>query len=88
MRTCPTLFLKWIEKLLKRTDSPKLLGIILDEQLNFQKHVDAVERKASKPAASLTVVGRSEQISAQNKLYQSIVLPHMEYGSTVWQIGN
>ena len=34
--------------------------------------------------------GLSEQISAQNmlKLYQSIVLPHMEYGSTVWQIGN
>ena len=22
------------------------------------------------------------------KLYQSIALPHMEYGSTVWKIGN
>ena len=82
--------LKLDGKVVKRTDSPKLLGIILDKKLNFQKHVDAVERKASKVAASLTVVGRSEQISAQNifKLYRSIVLPHMEYKSTVWQIGN
>ena len=75
---------------IKRTDSPKLLGVILDETLNFHKHIDAVERKATKAAASLSIVGRSEQISAQNmlKLYQSIVLPHMEFGSTVWQIGN
>ena len=75
---------------IKRTDSPKLLGVILDETLNFHKHIDAVERKATKAAASLSIVGRSEQISAQNmlKLYQSIVLAHMEYGSTVWQIGN
>ena len=57
---------------------------------NFQKHIDAVERKATKAAASLTVVGHSEQISAQNmlKLYRSIILPYMEYRSTVWQIGN
>ena len=82
--------LKMDGKVIKRTDSPKLLWIILDEKLNFQKHVDAVERKASKAAASLTVVCRSEQISAQNmlKLYRSIGLPHMEYGSTVWQIRN
>ena len=76
----------------ERADSPKLLGVILDEKLNFQKHIDAVERKANKAAASLAKVsiGRSEQISAQNmlKLYQRIVLPHMEYGSAVWQIGN
>ena len=77
---------------IKRTDSPKLLGVILDEKLNFHKHIDAVERKATKAAASLSIVGRSEQISAQNMLklsnYQSIVLPHMEYESTVLQIGN
>ena len=37
----------------ERADSPKLLGVILDEKLNFQKHIDAVERKANKAAASL-----------------------------------
>ena len=77
-------------KEVKRTDSSKLLGVILDEKLSFQKHIDAIERKVTKTAASLAIVGRSEQISAENmlKLYKSIVLPHLEYGSTVWQIGN
>ena len=38
----------------------------------------------------MSIVGSSEQISAQYmlKLYQNIVLPRMEYESTVWQIGN
>ena len=65
-----------------------LPGVILDEKFNFDKHIDSVKRKAIKAAASLSIVGRSEQISAQNmlKLYQSIVLPHMEYESTVYQI--
>ena len=62
-------------KEVKRTDSPKLLGVILDKKLSFQKHIDAIERKATKAAASLAIVGRSEQISAENmlKLYKSIV---------------
>ena len=53
---------------------------------------DAVNSKAThfKAAASLIIVGMSEQFSVPNmlKLYQSSVLPHMEYGYTVWQIRN
>ena len=50
---------------IKRADSPKLLGVMLDEKLNFHKPIDAVERKATKAANSLLIVGRSEQISAE-----------------------
>ena len=53
---------------IKRTDSPKLLGVILDEKQNFHKHIDAVERKFIKAVASLSIVGRSEQISDQYML--------------------
>lgn len=51
--------LKMDGKVIKRTDSPKLLGINLDVKLNFQKHVNANERKAS------NTIGRSKQINAQ-----------------------
>lgn len=51
--------LKMDRKVIKRTDSPKLLGINLDVKLNFQKHVNANERKA------FNTIGRSEQINAQ-----------------------
>ena len=73
-------------KEVKRTDSSKLLGVILDEKLSFQKHIDAIERKATKAAASLAIVGRSEQIS--DEIVQKYCSSHLEYGSTVWQIGN
>ena len=33
-------------KFIERTESPKLLGITLDEKLNFQKHIDAVEKES------------------------------------------
>ncbi|MEW8548209.1 MAG: reverse transcriptase domain-containing protein [Candidatus Thiodiazotropha sp.] len=74
----------------KRTYFPKLLGVILDPKLNFQKHIESVERKALTAAAALVIVGKTDQISVKNmlKLYRSVVLPSMEYASTVWQIGN
>ena len=38
----------------------------------------------------LHVVGNSEPASAKNmiQLYKSLVLPHLEYAASVWQIGN
>ena len=38
----------------------------------------------------LHVAGKSEPVSAKNmkQLYKSLVLPHLEYASSVWQIGN
>ena len=33
---------------LKYNPNPKLLGITLDEQLNFQEHVNMTEKKASR----------------------------------------
>ena len=52
--------------------------------------MDSIERKAFKAATALHVVGKSEQVSVKNmiQLYKSLVLPHLEYASSVWQIGN
>ena len=52
--------------------------------------MDSIERKAFKAATALHVVGKSEQVSVKNmiQLYKNLVLPHFEYASSVWQIGN
>ena len=75
---------------IKKSSAPKLLGLILDGKLTFLTHMDSIERKALKAAAALHVVGKSEQVSTKNmiQLYKSLVLPHLEYVSSVWQIGN
>ena len=43
-----------------------------------------------KVEAALNVVGKSEQVNAKNmiQLYKVLVLPHLEYASSVWLIGN
>ena len=82
--------IKLNDKNIKKSSAPKLLGVKLDDKLNFQAHIEEVERKALKAAAALHIVGKSEQVSADNmiKLYRSLVLPHLEYAASVWQIGD
>ena len=78
------------DKMLKCVEVTKLLGVILDKRMTFQSHLEAVERKASTALGSLMVVGKTEKISSVNmiKLYKSIVVPHLEYAASVWQIAD
>ena len=50
--------------------------------------MNSIERKALKVAAALHVVGKSEKVSTNNmiQLYKNLVLPHLEYASSVWKI--
>ena len=74
-------------QLLKR--NVKLLGVILDKKLTFQSHIEAVEKKALKALGALMMVGKTEKINPANmiKLFKSLVVPHLEYAASVWQIG-
>ena len=76
-------------KALKCTEEVKLLGVILDKKLTFQSHIEAVEKRASKALGALMMVGKTEKINPANmiKLYKSLVVPHLEYAASVWQIG-
>ena len=77
------------EKALKCTEEVTLLGVILDKKLTFQSHIEAVEKRASKALGALMMVGKTEKINPANmiKLYKSLVVPHLEYAASVWQIG-
>ena len=50
-------------KNVKRSDAPKLLDVNLYSNLNFQKYIDVIERKAVRTAAALAIVGRTERTS-------------------------
>ena len=72
---------------LKYNHNPKLLGIILDESLNFQNHITKVEQKVSKSISTLRQVKYVENISTKKllQLYKALVLPVLEYACPVWQ---
>ena len=72
---------------IKCNPTPKLLGVVLDETLNFQKHISNVEQKANKAIGTLRQVKYVENINTNKlkQLYQALVLPVLEYACPVWQ---
>ena len=72
---------------IKYNKTPKILGVTLDESLNFQSHISKVEQKANKALSSLKQVKFVENINTQKliQLYKALVLPILEYASPVWQ---
>jgi len=72
---------------LKRVHNTKLLGVILDEKLTFNEHIQQIEAKAAKALGLLHYAGKAERITPENmtKLYRSLVVPYLEYAAPVWQ---
>ena len=62
----------------------KYLGIIIQSDLNWNKHV---EQKASKANSMLPLIQRNLKISStktKELAYKALVRPHLENASTVW----
>ena len=73
--------------MVKYNPNPKILGITLDEQLNFQEHVDKTEKKASIALSILREVKGIPRISLKKliELYVTLIRSVIEYGCLVWQ---
>ncbi|MEW8545908.1 MAG: ribonuclease H family protein, partial [Candidatus Thiodiazotropha sp.] len=67
--------------------TPKILGITLDEKLNFQAHMANTERKAAKALAVIREVKGITRVSSQKlvHLYIALVRSIAEYGCIIWQ---
>jgi hypothetical protein len=67
--------------------TPCSLGVHLDEELNFSRHIEKVEQKANKVLSLLRTVKETEKITSARMLqfYKALVIPHLEYASPVWQ---
>ena len=70
--------------------NPKVLGLYLDESLNFQNHIKRTEQKANKAVGILRQIKHVEKISTFKlvQLYKSLICPILEYACPVWQIAD
>ena len=65
-------------------DSAKILGVVIDSNLNFHKHVDSIFKTAS---SKLYVIRRLKPfvpLSELSILFNALVMPHLLYCSSVW----
>ena len=76
-----------IENEIIRTETKeKDLGIIIDNELKFQEHINTQVKRANR---MLGVVKRSFTFSDNEMfltLYKSLIRPNLEYGSNVWSV--
>ena len=69
---------------IKRVSTTKTLGVMVDECITWDKHIDQVTRKVSK---GIGLLRRSKDLVNKislDTIYQVLVLPHFNYCALVW----
>ena len=73
-----------IMKKLKLKKSIKVLGVYLDDELNWTRHVNEVNKKARNATRNLQRINRILPLKSNILLYNSLVASHFNYADTVW----
>ena len=73
---------------LKRVHEAKFLGITIDENFTFKKHVENVCKLCSRNIGVLSKVKGFLPTNAMYRLYCSLVLPYLNYGLLLWGNAN
>ena len=62
----------------------KLLGVTLDDELNYSTHISDIYKKASKKVDVLVRLRNLITTEAKLQLYKSAILPNLTYCHTTW----
>ena len=76
-----------MHQILQRTDAYKYLGLLVSHELSWSDHIRTICSKAKRMLGML--YRRFYQYADSNTLLQmyiSLVRPHLEYGSPVWNL--
>ena len=69
---------------LEQVQSHKLLGVIIDTQLNFNEHIDNLCKKLTQRIAVLKKIRRHLPLDQRILYYNTMIKQTMMYGSSVW----
>jgi hypothetical protein len=76
--------INWAEKPIPKSSEIKLLGVTLDNKLEFDSHIASFCRKV---AGQVNVLNRLKNVlpcNAKEALYRAFILPHFDYCSQIW----
>ena len=60
------------------------LGVLISEDLSWQKHITKISDKISKVSGVLTKLRYFLPRHTLKTIYNSLILPHLQYGITLW----
>ncbi|XP_040076497.1 uncharacterized protein LOC115314129 [Ixodes scapularis] len=67
-----------------RVSHTKLLGVTLDDKLDFHRHICDVASKARRTLGFVTHLSRDLPLEAFRNLYTALVLPQLEFCCAIW----
>ena len=72
---------------LEESNLEKDLGVYIDPNLNFEKHIEKITQKAASKCSSIlrNFTFRSKEVLVP--LFKSLIRPVLEYANTAWSCG-
>ena len=69
---------------IKTVDAVKDLGIIIDNKLSFDSHINEMTKKANGIVATFKRTFSQITPTVFSNIFKSLVRPHLEYGEEIW----
>ena len=69
---------------IERVEATKFLGVIIDESLSWNNHINSVKSKLAKVSSVIYKVSHCIDRSSMHTLYCSLFLPYIMYCSEIW----
>ena len=69
---------------IKRVESVKYLGVIIDQKLQWKAHVDQVAKKLSKCLWAICRLRKYADIKTLSLVYYALAYPHLQYCISSW----
>ena len=81
---CEEIDISMDDKAIKRVDHTKSLGLTINAQLSWSKHVDKICKKASSAIGALKRVRPFISTAVAVQIYNALILPHFDCCSPAW----
>ena len=72
------------DKIITQTAVTKFLGIFLDENIDWSKHIEHISFKISRAIGVLSRLRHFIPVNILINLYNTLILPHISYCTIVW----
>ena len=79
-----TPILKIMDKAINRVSSTKFLGVIIDQNLSWDSHIDFISRKIAKSIGILYRARHLLNLDILKNLYYNLIYPYVSYATLTW----
>ena len=69
---------------IRSVSNQKLMGLYIDENLNWNTHIDNLCKAVSSKISLLRQLAEYVPLQVQKQFYQGYILPLLDYGSITW----